>query len=1193
MNIIQKYEPLNTTERVDQLMAELQSIPDGMNGATFIEILQSIQKIKVQNYFVEHYPMTTFTAESSFVPEAVLTTPPPPSEPQESVSQQTSATPTVQSALPFPSVSMDSRKHIYGTYIEMAFHNFFLAMRYIYAQTFGLDIIECAADAYGKETGKTWNEDFANESYVWNPMFSGFRTARPEEKLKAEELFDKHFPFLVPFLDFTRNSKEYQKFDKIEILKRLSQFLRIARNFYSHYETSLFQNQFERYCGNEPMIARALEHIFLASKRTIKERFAYDDRAMQCAEQYEFKVDRTKRDDKGRPLKRKVEVAGFKYQISKKGQDGVTHLTPFGLLSLSALFLEKKYAKIFADKLHLIKENDAPIIGKMISVYRIRLKVQRLTVTKPADALALDIINELQRCPNELFELLSPSDQQSFRVKSEEGDEVLMIRHSDRFPQLVMKYIDDNRLFNNIRFQVSLGKYFYKFYNKRCIDADSEPRVRALSKDIHGFGRLSEIEAMRKAVWSDLVREYDDVHRNTADEQPYITDHQANYVVNGNRIALRIFDGEERSFMPELTTDGARNLSPTCWMSTYELPAMMFFMHLTDSAHVEDIIKYTVRHYNRLFADIRDGKVKPFAVSQSADDFIRQNYGGISLKDIPKTLQDYLCLDREAKGASLAARTKALVEDLIEQTKFKIQKLQDDKETVRDAKQNKIGKKSYVKLLPGRMASFMAKDMMFFQPDDRDKLTGLNFRILQSVLATYAGDTDALKRTLEAAHLLGQPGDPRCNPIVMSLWAKTVKPTDTISFYEAYLQARLSYLQQCRTRANWTALPFVRAEKAKWQDPDEEFCRAKAGRYLHEEYGGTEYDKAIEMPRGLFDTYIREELSTMPEMEGLANDYTKNTSYLIYAYYLRVMGDDCQTFYNARRCYPLLDKVNRKSPRDPHIFSTVEEVRTAVSKDRGGKTQKAIESYLQTVKPAERAAERDHMVRLMKGMKDNETLLKRYKVQDMLLFLMAKRILLDGERYGKDEVQFRAVESLHLKDLKDGQALSQKIRMRITVQTRNGYEKTIVKDEIKMKDYARFYQILNDRRLPSLLDLVQGNEVDHDLIEQEFSGYDTVHPKILEYVFNYEKHYVENTGKPIDPTDSSFSGMVKNDDRLDTAQKHTVTNIRNSIAHVSYPEYRAIKEISQTELPQKAKRISDKFQTEIEQCCNNNDNQSS
>lgn len=1190
MNIVQKYQPLNTRERVDQLMEELKSIPGGMNSNVYEAIFLSIQKHKIQLYFTEYYPSSIFTDRSSIVPLVKNEAPHISAVNEETIAQSARQNTSLPSTLPFPTDSMGSCKHIYGTYIEMAFHNFFLTMRHIYAQTFGEDIMVLAADSYNADMvkqGKTykWNDDFANEQYVWNPMFDNFRQARPEEKLKIDELLDRHFPFLVPFLDFTKNRKEYKRFDKIEVLKRLSQCLRVVRNFYSHYEISLFENQLKTYSDNEPMIARALGHIFLASKRTIKERFAYDDQAMKCAEQYTFTTDRTKRDENGRPLKKKVEVPGFRYQLTRKGKDGKEHLTLFGLLSLSALFLEKKYAKVFADKLHVIKEADTPIIGEMLSVYRIRLKLQRLTVTKPSYALALDIINELQRCPKELFELLTPEDQHSFRVKSDEGDEVLMIRHSDRFPQLVMKYIDDNSLFSDIRFQVSLGKYFYKFYNKQCIDAGSEPRVRALSKDIHGFGRLNDMESQRKAIWEGLVREYEDVHRNTADEKPYITDHQASYVVNGNRIAMRIFDGEERSSMPELTTDGARNLPPTCWMSTYELPAMMFLMHLTDSTHVEEIIKYTVRQYSRLFADIRDGKVQPFADSHAADEFIGQHYGGIPLRDIPKTLQNYLCLDRDAKVAPLAARTKALVEDLIEQTKYKIQKLEDDLKAVRNAKENKIGKKSYTRLMPGRMASFMAKDMMFFQPCDADKLTGLNFRILQSMLATYAGDTDSLKRTLEAAHLLGQPDDARCNPIVMRMWNTPVKPADTVKLYEAYLQARLAYLQQCRTLGNWKVLSFVRADKAKWQVQDEDFCRAKAGRYLHEGYGGTEYDKAIELPRGLFDSYIREQLRSMPTMRELADDYTKNTSYLIYAYFMRVMNDDCQSFYDARRGYRLFDKLYRTSPQDAHVFGTVDQVRRVLGKD--SQTQRDIQRYLSSVKPHERDTESERLTRLIKQMKDTETLLKRFKVQDMLLFLIAKHMLLDGEYYGQDEVQFRAVESIQLHDLKDGQALSQKIRMRIQVQTKNGYQKAIVKDEIKMKDYGRFYQILNDRRLPSLLDLVQGNVVDYDLIEQEFSGYDKVHPKILEYVFDYEKHYTEDTGNPINPKDPSFAGMVKEDDRFNDAQKESLKEIRNSFAHSSYPKRRVIQELCQAKLPQKAERISDKFQDEIEKAKRN------
>lgn len=126
-------------------------------------------------------------------------------------------------------------------------------------------------------------------------------------------------------------------------------------------------------------------------------------------------------------------------------------------------------------------------------------------------ALALDMLNELQKCPSELFETLSPKDRSRFRVEvditnssennssdNSEESQVLMMRFQDRFPRLALRYIDECNVFDKIRFQLSLGKYRYAFYDKMCIDSKEPDRVRSLQKDLNGFGRLQEIEEERK-----------------------------------------------------------------------------------------------------------------------------------------------------------------------------------------------------------------------------------------------------------------------------------------------------------------------------------------------------------------------------------------------------------------------------------------------------------------------------------------------------------------------------------------------------------------------------------------------------------------------------------------------------------------------------------------------------------------------
>lgn len=449
-----------------------------------------------------------------------------------------------------PQKSLGKNKFIYGTYIEMAFHNFFVNMRHIYAMVFGVDIMDSARAKYVPKDTRfpDWNEDFANESLVWTPMFKHLRKgvsdddpnhSNPENIEKARTLIERHFPILKAATEYTQNNVAFRKFDHIEILKRLSQVFRVLRNEYSHYQITLYDNQIELYNNNENLVVGILGKAFLGGKRVVKQRFAFDDNAMRCTEQYTYS-----RRNGGIE---KHEIPDFRYRLTQQGGKG---LTVFGLVFLCSLFLEKRYSRILTDKINCIEPADRSVVNEIITVYRIRLHQEKLYVSKNTDALAFDILTELRRCPKELFDHLHPDVQQKFRITTDEegSDDVLMVRKQDRFVHLALKYIDDARLFNNIRFQVSLGKYFYRFYDKYCIDNANEPRVRSLSKDLNGFGRISEIDQLRSECWGNIIRRFEDVHKNTAEENPYVTDHHAQYVINGNRIAMRIFSDETRCF---------------------------------------------------------------------------------------------------------------------------------------------------------------------------------------------------------------------------------------------------------------------------------------------------------------------------------------------------------------------------------------------------------------------------------------------------------------------------------------------------------------------------------------------------------------------------------------------------------------------------------------------------------------------
>ena len=337
-------------------------------------------------------------------------------------------------------------------------------------------------------------------------------------------------------------------------------------------------------------------------------------------------------------------------------------LSDFGVLYFCATFLPRNYTLLMADHAELMKyspysmtaeelearrnacktdeerekidQTDTPrnnILREMLCIYRVRLpKGKRLDKKDTKGLLTLDILNELRKCPKEVYEQLSKEGKDFFisRVSSASHnapDIVKRIRFGDRFPYLALRAIDESDVFKRIRFQVRLGSYRFYFYNKTCIDGSTQ--LRRWQKEINGFGRLQDMEALRKSLWKDLLqkKEYDSVQledkssyldlqqfkADAPDSVPYITDSQAQYNIHNNRIGL-IWNGDECRllrnikdadvlreyvYFPDLKdNDGnpkksgkdIEQPSPLCSLSTYELPALLFyhFLYNTPEAQV-------------------------------------------------------------------------------------------------------------------------------------------------------------------------------------------------------------------------------------------------------------------------------------------------------------------------------------------------------------------------------------------------------------------------------------------------------------------------------------------------------------------------------------------------------------------------------------------------------------------------------
>ena len=465
------------------------------------------------------------------------------------------------------SKSIENRP-VFAAYLNMARQNAFETLCHI-SKLMGIEV----DDAEKEKENRLWEMKVVKELSV--------EEIKSERKLKLIKLFHSHFPFLKPIMDVEqRNPNGYipteldedPSQEQIEeelatkivyasplkyysILENMFRLLNALRNEYTHAKpekVSLAQ----KIILHENVVRYAYNCLD-GGRRVVKQRFGnFDLPSNQDA--YSFLTDTKVRYDKERVSGRFkfIEKSNFPYRM--KNEQGI--LSDVGILLFVCLFLHKKYISMFMDKVKPYRKGadnvEKKVLLEIFSVYRIRLPKERYDSERPDYALGLDMLNELQKCPKELYETFAESDKAKFRVPIKstsedvvmddgvivENGEVLQIRVQDRFPTMALRYIDQTQAFPKIRFQVSLGHYRYSFYDKQCIDSKEKDRVRVLQKEINGFGRLNEIELKRKEKYASHIRTNDEIRKDTADSEPYITDCYANYVFNGNRIGFLFFD---------------------------------------------------------------------------------------------------------------------------------------------------------------------------------------------------------------------------------------------------------------------------------------------------------------------------------------------------------------------------------------------------------------------------------------------------------------------------------------------------------------------------------------------------------------------------------------------------------------------------------------------------------------------------
>jgi len=366
-------------------------------------------------------------------------------------------------SLPITNTKETSGKSILGAYANVAFDNFDKTLQYIYKKvglkvngTNQVAVLEKILDAYKKE--KEWYRSHPNEK---KPGKKSQYLLTSEQNEKMKTLLFHHFSVLAPILGSMKNAEiakihnEIKKDEEnkslteeksaeiikkvkdvvtsahidscLKVLVNLSKSLHYCRNLHSHYRAYNNRenqiNMFKNFATTAGYLTNALKASAIICQTN----------AGNKAKQYEFVT------GEYHYMKDKKEYSNYYYRIKGKRNtikasdkiepDQYDAISDYGLIYLTSLFLSKSDTELMLDQLEVFKNSpfkdeftmEKAVLTSIMAVYRINIpKGKRMKMEDDNVQLCLDMLNELQKCPQELYDVISQKGKDSFKREQTE-----------------------------------------------------------------------------------------------------------------------------------------------------------------------------------------------------------------------------------------------------------------------------------------------------------------------------------------------------------------------------------------------------------------------------------------------------------------------------------------------------------------------------------------------------------------------------------------------------------------------------------------------------------------------------------------------------------------------------------------------------------------------------------------------------
>lgn len=1072
----------------------------------------------------------------------------------------------------------------FGGYLNMARLNVFNISNHI-AKEFGLSLLE--------EEGHIKNSFLCNKSNKkvnWNRVHSRARRFLSILKVFDAESLPKEEQKILNW-----EGKDFALMS--DTLKIVFGELQEFRNDYSHYYST--EKGTSRKIKVSDQLAAFLETNFKRAIEYTKDRFRGG----------------LNEDD-------------FALVGSKKVVREDLSITTEGLVFLASMFLEREYAFQFIGKITGLKgtQNNSFIATReVLMAYCLKLPHDRFQSDNTRQAFSLDLINELNRCPKELYNVITEEEKQQFRPKLEEleiknlldnstnsiedidveaYDEYIealtkRIRHTNRFSDFALKFIDETDVFKKLRFQIDLGKLLVDEYDKPF---NGEAVERKIIVNAKAFGKLNSFDAEDKTLG---MIENGQGSKKFEQFSPH-------YNTANNKIGISSKEHIAK-LLPNSKGEAGKKLHqplPEAFLSLKELPKIILLDYLQkgeaeklindfilvnnsklmNMPFIEEVKRQLPKDWNEFKRRV-DTKKQP-AYTENALNYLLQRKQilnevlaayQLNDKQIPGRILDYwLNIEDVEEDRSVSDRIKSMKRDCMSRLKA-LAKFKEDRN------RNKIPK-------IGEMATFLAKDIvdMVVSEEKKQKITSFYYDKMQECLALFADPErkQLFIHTVTNELNLNEAGG---HPFLHKLNLQQIKYTS--GFYEIYLQEKGHKMVQeknfrtgkmVEVDKSWMMLTFYKKE---WNEkigkqltvvklPEnksnvpfslrllEEKTNYTLEQWLHNlTYGKTRNDtnQPVNLPTNLFDEKLAGLLQL--ELDEKQISYPPNAYYNeLFKIWWKSRNDGTQSFYKAEREYVIFDETISFLPDSKAKFADYyQHALTATF-------QKKRKERIQKQKQDRRLPD-IQFAQVEKTFKqtiaETEKEIRMVQEEDRTMLLMLENLMENGKdlKLKLTEVDTLLNDATDIKQLVTGKLSFNDLGGIISDKTNPEISRTITVAR-KRKDYSMLRKFVFDRRLPELFEYFAESAIPIEVLKEELDAYNKAKQEIFDSVFELEQKiiaidaggihqlFVDKAGLPATGNiqHKPYLIWLQNKGLIDSSTFTFLNMVRNCFSHNQYPQ---------------------------------------